>query len=569
MAPLLPKTPMAILDGWALAADSTLGAGGYSPVLLAAMPQRVEAGQPMPPGADCVAAFDAVKVTGGRAEALDTVNPGDGVLPAGADCDGKSPLRRAGEALRSLDGAVFAAAGISHVSVRDPRIMVLPLREGDAIDAAAGLVGGDIESHGGAGHRADCGGKLAAALATDNVTPSSPSAAPAKGATIRVCRRFADKGRLVVHGMALSPGETAAFGFAGPRPVLLLPGRLDAALSVWLVAGRRMLARLAGGRDHEPGTTATLARKVTSTVGLAEVVAVRRSGDSVEPLASEISAAVVAGGFRRMDIGAGRQRRLSRRFAGFGKAVAMSEQRRAKPDADADLLARVRAAARQEQFLEVVSADEARVRFERHLDLSPLPAETVPLAAALTRVLAHDVVAAVDAPPFDRSNVDGFALRAIDTIGAGDAAPKIFRLNAEVIACGDAPALEVEPGTATTIATGGVIPRGADAVVMIEQTELIGGRLGKHRAAPRRRARAIHFLRRLRHRARRDAAAARHAHRLARDRHAGGLRAWQAWTWCGGRKWRCCRPATNSLRRARRLSRRASTTATAPSSRRP
>jgi putative molybdopterin biosynthesis protein len=150
----------------------------------------------------------------------------------------------------------------------------------------------------------------------------------------------------------------------------------------------------------------------------------------------------------------------------------MSEQRRAKPDADADLLARVRAAARQEQFLDVVSAEEARARFERHLDLSPLPAETVPLAAALTRVLAYDVVAAVDAPPFDRSNVDGFALRAIDTIGAGDTAPRIFRLNAEVIACGDAPTLEVKPGTAATIATGGVIPRGADAVVMIEQTEL-------------------------------------------------------------------------------------------------
>jgi len=140
-----------------------------------------------------------------------------------------------------------------------------------------------------------------------------------------------------------------------------------------------------------------------------------------------------------------------------------------------ELLARVRAAARQEQFLEVVSAEEARRRFERHLDLSPHAAETVPLAAALTRVLAHDVVAAVDAPPFDRSNVDGFALRAADSAGAGDASPKVFRLNAEVIACGDVPALEVAPGTATTIATGGVIPRGADAVVMVEQTELIAG----------------------------------------------------------------------------------------------
>ena len=149
----------------------------------------------------------------------------------------------------------------------------------------------------------------------------------------------------------------------------------------------------------------------------------------------------------------------------------MSEHRKPKSDDD-DLMARVRAAARQEQFLDVVSADEARARFERHLDLAPLAAETVALGDALTHVLAGDVVAAVDAPPFDRSNVDGFALRAADTVGASDGAPKLFRLNAEVIACGDAPALEVASGTATAIATGGVIPRGADAVVMIEQTEL-------------------------------------------------------------------------------------------------
>ncbi len=144
------------------------------------------------------------------------------------------------------------------------------------------------------------------------------------------------------------------------------------------------------------------------------------------------------------------------------------------PGREADLISRVRAAARQEQFLDVVSADEARARFIAHIDMAPLGDETVLLSDALGRVLAHDVVAAVDAPPFDRSNVDGFALRAADTLGAGDVAPKIFTLNGEVIACGHAPALEVESGTATTIATGGVIPRGADAVVMIEQTELIG-----------------------------------------------------------------------------------------------
>lgn len=151
----------------------------------------------------------------------------------------------------------------------------------------------------------------------------------------------------------------------------------------------------------------------------------------------------------------------------------MSESRKPRPSRNSDLIARVRAAARQEQFLEVVSAEEARVRFERHLDLAPLPAEAVALADARTRVLAHDVVAAVDAPPFDRSNVDGFAVRAADTVGASDGNPKVLTLNGEVIACGYAPVVAVTLGTCTAIATGGVIPRGADAVVMIEQTELI------------------------------------------------------------------------------------------------
>jgi molybdopterin biosynthesis enzyme len=89
--------------------------------------------------------------------------------------------------------------------------------------------------------------------------------------------------------MALTPGETAALGFSGPKPVLLLPGRLDAALAVWLVVGRRMLARLAGATlgDREPAETITLARKVVSTVGLAEIMPLRRVGDSAKPLAAK------------------------------------------------------------------------------------------------------------------------------------------------------------------------------------------------------------------------------------------------------------------------------------------
>jgi putative molybdopterin biosynthesis protein len=138
-----------------------------------------------------------------------------------------------------------------------------------------------------------------------------------------------------------------------------------------------------------------------------------------------------------------------------------------------DLFASIRQAARQEQFLEVVSAEEAAARFARHIELVPLPGEIVALAAALGRVLAHDVTAPIDVPPFDRSNVDGFALRSADSAGASDAAPIRLRLNAEVIVCGHQPKLEVAPGCATTIATGGVLPRGADAVAMVEHTDLV------------------------------------------------------------------------------------------------
>ena len=88
-------------------------------------------------------------------------------------------------------------------------------------------------------------------------------------------------------------------------------------------------------------------------------------------------------------------------------------------------------------------------------------------------MLAHDVIAPIDVPAFDRANVDGFAVRAADTVGAADHSPRRLRLNGEVIVCGHVPAIEVAPSSATTIATGGMVPRGADAVIMIEHTELI------------------------------------------------------------------------------------------------
>jgi putative molybdopterin biosynthesis protein len=127
--------------------------------------------------------------------------------------------------------------------------------------------------------------------------------------------------------------------------------------------------------------------------------------------------------------------------------------------------------AAQEQFLEVLSREEAIAAFSAALKPEPLGVEHVALEFLAGRVLAQDVRAAVDAPPFDRSVVDGFAVRSADIAAASASRPVRLALNAETIHCGHAPSIPVRAGTATAIATGGPIPRGADAVMMIEQTE--------------------------------------------------------------------------------------------------
>ncbi len=125
----------------------------------------------------------------------------------------------------------------------------------------------------------------------------------------------------------------------------------------------------------------------------------------------------------------------------------------------------------QDQFLTVLSRDEARARWDAHLPASRPDCETVTLAEALGRVVATTLPAPIDVPPFDRSMVDGFAVVAQDVASASEAEPVMLRLTGETVACGVMPRLAVAVGGATVIATGGPLPRGADAVVMVEHTE--------------------------------------------------------------------------------------------------
>jgi putative molybdopterin biosynthesis protein len=136
----------------------------------------------------------------------------------------------------------------------------------------------------------------------------------------------------------------------------------------------------------------------------------------------------------------------------------------------------------QEQFLQVLDRDEAERRFRAAIDLKPRGIERIALEAALGRVLAADVVSPVDVPSFDRSNVDGFAVIAEDTFGASEEFPRVVRLADEVIHTAVVPKTIVSAGEAVAIATGGMMPRGADAVVMVEHADVAGGELHVGRA---------------------------------------------------------------------------------------
>ena len=128
--------------------------------------------------------------------------------------------------------------------------------------------------------------------------------------------------------------------------------------------------------------------------------------------------------------------------------------------------------AKQYQFLDVIDRDRAESLFHAAIDLAPLGVELVPLEESLHRIIAEDTISPVNVPSFDRSNYDGFAVVARDTIGADEEHPVRINLLSQEIPAGCVPETQISSQSAASIATGGMLPRGADAIVMIEHTEV-------------------------------------------------------------------------------------------------
>ncbi|MCC6298227.1 MAG: molybdopterin molybdenumtransferase MoeA [Anaerolineales bacterium] len=124
------------------------------------------------------------------------------------------------------------------------------------------------------------------------------------------------------------------------------------------------------------------------------------------------------------------------------------------------------------EFLTLLPPDEARALLLSHLPAGTVDSVTLDVIASLNRVLAEDIHAPHPLPQFERSTVDGYAVRARDTFGASDSQPAYLTLVGES-PMGDAPAFEIESGQCALIHTGGMLPRGADAAVMLEYTQMV------------------------------------------------------------------------------------------------
>ncbi|MCF4125845.1 molybdopterin-binding protein [Methylobacterium sp. SyP6R] len=305
-----PAERIALRDGWAVSAAETTGASPYAPVRLARLPAWVEAGDALPPGADALlppealsadllanAALSADLLANAALSADLLANAalsadlreieaeavaGEGTRAPGAELPPGTRILAAGERVTVLHAFALAADGFGQVAVRRPHWRLLVAEP----DTLAPVLRAWIAARGGSAEivaRPAGADALAAAMRVPGADAVAVIGGTGPGRRDASAAALARAGRLHAHGIALRPGESAGFGEAAGRPVLLLPGRPDAALAAWLALGRPLMAALAGAVP-DALLLLPLTRKVASVIGLAEAVFLRRGPAGAEPL---------------------------------------------------------------------------------------------------------------------------------------------------------------------------------------------------------------------------------------------------------------------------------------------
>jgi molybdopterin biosynthesis enzyme len=270
-------------------AEDLIGSSVYSAALLAPPPKWVDAGDPMP-NADAVLSPEGVIfVSPNVAEAAGSIVSGEGVRLPGQDIGAGEILLAAGTRLEPRHIGILRACGLETVTVRVPQLRIVIASA--AAGAHAEMIRRWLETAG-----ANVIDILAApadrsALAL-NYGRTGADLVISLGGTGRgrndcAVAALSDAGAVAVHGVALHPGESVAFGNVSSVPVLLLPGRLDALIAGTLALAMPALAGLSGSRPEERPSIHRLMEKVNSAVGLSELFLGLPAGDLVRavPLA--------------------------------------------------------------------------------------------------------------------------------------------------------------------------------------------------------------------------------------------------------------------------------------------
>jgi molybdopterin biosynthesis enzyme len=265
-----PRYDIAASDGWALRASDLVGASSYTPLPLPKSPVWAEAGDRIPDGCDCVLDEDAVDLSGPIAQVLAEAIPGQGI-------------RRKGCAIVDT-GRIVGAWQPGELATHRPRVRIVNIAGGNItakliVNALRGA-GADVVFVEAVARDTTSIGEQLDAGDCDLLIIAGGSGVGRTDASVIA---LATRGGVIAHGLALQPGRTAALGRMGRTPVIVVPGAPDQALAVWCTIVLPLLDRLAA---RQRGTlTLPLARKVASSVGIAEIVLLERVNHAWMPLA--------------------------------------------------------------------------------------------------------------------------------------------------------------------------------------------------------------------------------------------------------------------------------------------
>jgi molybdopterin molybdotransferase len=309
----IPREDRAALDGFAVRAEASLGAGAYSPLALPLV--AVAAGAELPPGTDAVVPLAAAELEGiDRIAVVEPVAAGAHVERCGTSATSGSLITAAGTRLTPRHIGLIAAADIAAVPVaRRPRVAIVLVGP----RPASGTTGGNspmlhvaVARDGGVAAGAATAGRarsaLVAALAAASADFVLVVGGTGPGSDDHAGAALGEIGEIVFHGVALFPGETAGLGrrAADGVPVMLLPGTPSACLWSYELLAGRAIRRLARGNPALPycSRPVQVARKIVSAIGTTEICPVQRGPDgTIEPLPgfAEIGlrAATAAAGF--------------------------------------------------------------------------------------------------------------------------------------------------------------------------------------------------------------------------------------------------------------------------------